>query len=76
MVFDLFPALFCALQRSCTVHASENPSGSSTFADDMALHSDCPDAILAMLVIVNAGGAFKQWLDLFVSMHQAVASGI
>ena len=53
-----------ALRRGCTVEAFETPSGSSPFVDDMALHSDGPDAIPAMCVLINAGGAFTQWLDL------------
>ena len=57
MIFYQFPTLIRALQQGCIVEALENlnTSGSRSFADDMALHSDGPDAIPAMRVMVNAG---------------------
>ena len=58
-----------ALQRCCTVEALENLSGSSPFADDLVLHSDGPEAISAMRVIFNSGGAYLQWLHLFVPVN-------
>ena len=58
--YDPFPTLIRALQRGCTVEVLENSSGSSPFADDMVLHLDGPDAILAMRVMANAGGAYLQ----------------
>ena len=46
----------------------------------MALHSDGPDAIPAIRVMVNAGGAYSQWLGLFVNKQKsyicAVADGL
>ena len=39
----------------CTVKTLKDPSGSSPFANDMALYSDDPDAIPAMRVMGNAG---------------------
>ena len=71
MTYDPFPTLIRALQRGCTVEALEDPSGSSPFADEMALHSDGPDAIPAMHVMVNAGGAYLQWLGLFVNIQKS-----
>ena len=71
ITYDPFPTLIRALQRGCTVEALENPSGSSPFADDMVLHSDGPDAISAMRVMVDAGGAYLQWLGLFVNMQKS-----
>ena len=58
ITFDLFTTSIWALQRGCTVEALEDPSGSSLCADDMVLHSDGPDAIPAMRVMVNAGGSY------------------
>ena len=73
MTYDPFPTLIRALQRGCTAEALEDPSGSSPFGDDMALHSDGPGpgAIPAMRVMVNAGGAYLQWSGLFVNMHKS-----
>ena len=71
MTYDPFPTLIWALQCVCTVEALEHPSGSSPFADDMALHSDGPDAIPAIHVMFNASGAYLQWLGLFVNMQKS-----
>ena len=71
ITYDPFPTLIRALERGCTVEALKNPSGSSPFADDIVLHSDGPDAISAMRVMVNAGGAYLQWLGLFVKMQKS-----
>ena len=43
------------MQPGCNVEALEKLSGSSPFADEIALHSDGPDAIPAMRVVNNAG---------------------
>ena len=58
-----------ALQSFCTVEALEHPSGSSPFADDLLLHSDGPEAISAMRVKFNSGGAYLQWLRLSVPVN-------
>ena len=36
--------------------------GSGPFVDEMALSWDCPNAIQALLVMVNASGVFMKWL--------------
>ena len=55
MALNPFQTLIRTMQPGCNVEALEKLSESSPFADEIALHSDGPDAIPAMRVVNNAG---------------------
>ena len=64
LTFDPFDKMI----RACFMPVLSNPTGSSPFADDSNLHTDGPDAIPAMSILVTEVGAFVHWMGLFVNM--------
>ena len=50
--------------------------GTSGFADDTTMHSDGPDAVPAMQVMVRAVAPFLDWLGLLLSMLKSKISAI
>ena len=76
LTFDPFHKIIRANGRGCYIPALNTPTGSSPFADDSNLHTDGPDAIPAMRILVASVGAFVQWLGLFVNMPNSYISAI
>ena len=52
------------------------PTGSNPFAVDSNLHTDGPEAIPAMSMLVTSVGAYIHWLGLFVNMLKSYISAI
>ena len=52
------------------------PTGSSGFADDTALHTDGPDAVPAMAIIVKSAGPYLNWCGLEVNMPKSMVSAV
>ena len=50
--------------------------GTSGFADDTTMHSDGPDAVPAMQVMVRAVAPFLDWLGLLLNMLKSKISAI
>ena len=73
---DPFHKLIRASGRGCCLPALPAPSGSSPFADDANVHTDGPDAIPAMSILVARLGAFVHWLGLQVNMQKSYISAI
>ena len=48
-------------KHSCSLHGSIDPTGSSGFADYSPLHTDGPDAVPAMAIMVPEVAAFLAW---------------
>ena len=76
LTFDPFHKVIIASGRGCCVPALDTPTGSSPFADDSDLQTDCPDAIPAMSILAGSVGTFVQWLELFVNMQKSYISAI
>ena len=76
LTFDPFHKIIRASGRGCYTPALNTPTGSSPFADDSNLHTDGPDAIPAMHILVTSVGAFVRWLGLFVNMQKSYISTI
>ena len=62
--------------RPVYIPAFNTTTGSSPFADDSNLHTDGPDAIPAMRILVTSVAAFVRWLGLFVNMPKSNISAI
>ena len=62
LTFDPLHEMIRASGRGCYIPALNTPTGSSPFADDSNLHTDGPDAIPAMHILVTSVGAFVWWL--------------
>ena len=60
----------------CYIPPLNTPTGSSPFADDSNLHTDGPDAIPALSILVTSVWAFVRWLGLFVNMPESHISAI
>ena len=73
---DPFHNMVRASWRSCYIPAWNTPAGSSPFVDDSDLHTDGPDAIPAMSLLVTSLGASVLWLRLFVNMPKSYISAI
>ena len=73
---DPFHKIIRASGRGCCLPALPAPSGSSPFADDANVHTDGPDAIPAMSILVTKLGAFVHWLGLQVNMQKSYISAI
>ena len=76
LTFDPFHKIVRKGGRGCFVPALSAPTGSSPFADDSNLHTDGPDAVPAMSVLVTNVGAFVRWLGLFVNMPKSYISAV
>ena len=61
--FDPVHAVVRACKRGCTLQGSITPTGSSGFAYDSPLHTDGPDAIPAMAVLVEAATSYLEYLE-------------
>ena len=62
LTFDPFHKIIRASGRCCYIPALNTPTSSNPFADDSNLHTDGPDAIPAMHILVTGVGAFVLWL--------------
>jgi hypothetical protein len=76
LTFDPFHKMIRASGRGCFMTALNAPTGSSPFADDSTLHTDGPDAISAMRVLVRGAGDYVRWLGPLVNMRKSYISAI
>ena len=63
-------------KRGCVPWAGAEPMGSSGFADDTTLHTDGPDAVPAMQVLVDSITPYMDWLGLLLNMGKCRISAI
>ena len=76
VAFNPVHVLVRACKRGCAPLEDAEPMGSSGFADDTTLHSDGPDAVPAMQVIVQAATPFLDWLGLLLNMRKSFIAAI
>ena len=62
--------------RGCSLSALPQPSGNSGFVDDTNLHTDGPDAIPAMCMMVEKTSRFCCWVGIAVNMAKSCISAI
>ena len=70
VAFDPVHAIVRACKRGCTLQGSIAPTGSSGFADDSTLHTDGPDAIPAMAILVKAAVNYLEWAGMKIHLKK------
>ena len=70
LAFDPVHAVVRDCRRGCTLQGSIDPTGSSGFADDSPLHTDGPDAIPAMAVLVKVATDYIEWAGMEVHLKK------
>jgi hypothetical protein len=68
VAFNPVHVLIKACKRGCSPYDEFDPMCSSGFADDTTLHTDGPDAVPAMQVLVDAISPFCDWLGLLLNL--------
>ena len=58
-------------KRGCTLQGGIDPTGSSGFADDSPLHTDGPDAVPAMAVMVPKVAEYLEWAGMEVNVPKS-----
>lgn len=58
-------------RRGCTLQGSIDPTGSSGFADDSPLHTDGPDAVQSMAILVPKVAAYIEWAGMEINVPKA-----
>ena len=76
VAFNPIHVLVQACKRGCAPLAGSEPMGTSGFCDDTTMHSDGPDAVPAMQVMVTAVAPFLEWLGLLLNMLKSKISAI
>ena len=76
VAFNPIHVLVQACKRGCAPLWGSDPMGTSGFADDTTMHSDGPDAVPAMQVMVRAVAPFLDWLGLLLNMLKSKISAI
>jgi hypothetical protein len=71
-IFGLtFDPLHSAIQESgSTLHGVIESTGSSGFADDTQLHTDCTDAVTAMAILVTKTAEYLCWAGMDIHMKK------
>ena len=76
VAFNPVHVLIKACKRGCSPYDDFDPMGSSGFADDTTLHTDGPDAVPAMQVLVDAISPFCDWLGLLLNLLKSYVSAV
>ncbi len=70
VAFDPVHAIVRACKRGCTLQGSIAPTGSSGFTDDSTLHTDGPDAIPAMAILVKTAVNYLEWAGMKIHLKK------
>jgi hypothetical protein len=70
ITFDPVHTIVRACKRGCTLQGTIDPTGSSGFADDSPLHTDGPDAIPAMALMVPAVAGYVEWAGMEINLKK------
>jgi hypothetical protein len=70
-VIDPIHSIVRDCRRGCTLQGSIDPTGSSGFADDTPLHTDGPDAVQAMAIMVPKVAAYLEWAGMEVNVPKS-----
>jgi hypothetical protein len=76
VVFNPIYVLVQACKRGYAPLAGSEPMDTSGFCDDTTMHSDGPDTVPAMQVMVRAVAPFVEWLGLLLNMLKSKISAI
>ncbi len=68
VAFNPIHVLVQACKRGCAPLVGSEPMGTSGFCDDTTMHSNGPDGVPAMQLMVRAVTQFLEWLGLLLSM--------
>jgi hypothetical protein len=68
--FDPVYAVVRACRRGCTLQGSIVPIGSSGFVDDSPLHTDGPDAMSAMAILIKAATSYLEWAGMKIHLKK------
>jgi len=71
ITFDPVHVIVRACKRGCSLQPDLDPLGSSGFADDSLLHTDGPDAIPAMAILVPAVADYIRWAGMDVNLTKS-----
>jgi len=75
LLFDPVHSIARASGRGWKLQGSSVPSSTSGFADDTALHTEGPDAVPAMSIMVQEIGAYIDWAGMLVHMMKSKIVG-
>jgi hypothetical protein len=70
LTFDPVHSVVRESRRGCTSQGAIGPTGSSGFADDTPLHTDGPDAVLAMAILVTKTADYLQWAGMDIHLKK------
>jgi hypothetical protein len=72
LTFDPVYSVVRESRRGCTLQGAIEPTGSSGFADDTPLHTDGPDAVPAMAILVTKALAadYLQWAGMDIHLKK------
>ena len=76
LIYDPILKMIRACHRGCSMQEGSTPSGASCLADDLLLHTEGPDAVPAMNIMVNAIAPILKWTGLEVHMIKSQCTGI
>ncbi len=76
ITFDPVHTIIRARKRGCTLNGTIDPTGSSGFTDDSPLHTDGPDAISAMAIMVPMVAGFPEWAGMEIQLDKCGISAI
>ncbi len=57
-------------KRGCSLQGNIAPTGSSGLADDTPLHTDGPDAIPAMAILVSKVAGYLEWAGMEINLKK------
>ena len=69
-VYDPFNSIIRYCGRGCTLQGNITPTGSDAFADDSTLHTDGPDAIPAMAIMVPLAVGYLEWAGMDINLKK------
>jgi len=75
-VIDTVHSVVRDCQRGCTLQGSIDPTGSSAFADDSPLHTDGPDAVPAMALMVPKIADYLEWAGMEINIPKSPISAM
>ncbi len=70
LTFDPVHSAIRESRRGCTLQGAIAPTGSSGFADDTQLHTDGPDAVPAMAILVTITADYLQWAGMDIHLKK------
>ncbi len=69
LTFDPVHSVIRESRRGCTLQGAIEPTGSSGFADDAPRHTDGPDAVPAMAILVTKTPDYLQWAGMDIHTY-------